>query len=536
MKHVLTVLGVVAFGLALAQTAPSVVNVAPNGNDQSGDGSLGKPFATLAKAASVAVAGQTIKLAAGTYTETKPAVVAPRVSIEGAGEAQTIISSSGVEIAPGVDVKNKDFKLWYDGSVIQLVSAPYPAPNPRYGKPSELLDTVDGSQTLSGFTVEGNRTTKAGVWVENRSNVTMHDVTIRNMKERGAVFAKGDLWWYEALPDGKWMRNTRLYNLTFVNTGTDLADESLGNLNIGGLEGAEIFNIKINDILGYGIKFIYVGHFRNVKIHDCVIRVSERDDKWGEDISIELWNLDKGNEVYNIDANTWFSFVNQWQIVKYLPQGDEAENLKLHDSKIVDLDGLSGKESVELMLAGAQVYNNYFQDKGFGLAVWGVQNPLKNYVIRNNVFANPNRAPRLGFGNSAAVFVPDVATNFKIYNNVFDRMGYGLSLDKARGVDVRNNVFLNSDTLDVYGGQGLTFTNNLKFDTDPKKLKWGVSALQPDASNLLADPMFRRTGDPAMNFYVPSSANSPVLGAGFDTGMFGGAKPFIGAFNLEGKR
>jgi hypothetical protein len=525
------------FNAVLAQSAnkstttATTIFVAPTGNDSTGDGSREKPLASLAKAAALAQAGQTIELAAGRYFESRPAIVAVRVNIVGAGPDQTILDSSGVELAAGVDPNNKDFKLWYDGSLIQLISAPYPLPNPRYGRPETMLAAVDGSQSLAGFSIEGHKKLKAGVWVENRSNVTMHDVTIQNTKERGAVFAKGDMWWYEALRDDLWMKNTTLYNLNFINAGTDLADESLGNLCIGGLDGANIYNIRINDILGYGIKFIFVGHFRNVKIHDSNIRVSERDDKWGEDIAIELWNLDSGNEIYNIDANTWFSFVNQWQIVKYFPVGNETNRLKVYNNKIVDLDGLSGKESIEITVSGVEVYNNYFQDKGFGLAIWGFNYPLKNYLIHHNIFANPN--PRLGFGRSAAVFVPDVATNINIYNNTFDRLGYALSLEKGRDVRIQNNVFLNAEAGELEKGSEVIFSHNLKFNRDPNKNQWQIGATTLGAGNQLGDPQFRQSGDRASNYYRPTSANSPLIGKGVAVGLaFSGLAPDIGALGL----
>jgi hypothetical protein len=514
------------------------VYVAPNGNDTSGDGSSGAPFRSLAKAASVTQSGQTIQLAAGTYTETKPAVVALGVNILGAGEGQTILDSSGVELAPGVSPTANDFKLWYDGSLIQLISAPYPAPNPRYGSPSDMLPAEDGNQTLSGFTIEGNEKLKAGIWVENRNNVTLHHITFKNLAQRGAVLAKGDMHWYQPMPEGKWMKNTTAHDLTFINSGTDLSGESLGNLCLAGLDGADIYNINISEDKGYGIKFIYVGHFKNTKIHDSYIRVPEVDSLWGEDISIELWNFSGGNEVYNIDANTWFSFVNHPQLIAYQPTGTEASNLKIYNNRIVDLDGVSGKETVESALSGVQIYDNYFQDKGYGVAIWGSkhagatsESTIKNVMIHHNVFANVNRTVRYGFGNSSGIFIPDLALNINIYNNVFDRMGNALTLTGGSGVQVKNNVFLGTDGNDATGGTNVTFDHNLKFHSTTTKAAWNLNGVTLGANNILGDPGFNGTGARPQPYYAPSGDSSRVVNAGVDVGFpFIGSAPDIGTF------
>jgi hypothetical protein len=170
----------------------SVYHVSPVGDDNPGRGTREMPFKTLAYAATMVPPGEgdTIKLSAGTFFETEPALIPMGVHVKGAGENATIISSRGVKINPGVNTTDKDFKLWYDGSLIQLVS---PGREAFRIKSSPAIAPEDGNQTISGFTIDGNgKKLKAGIWVENRNNVTMHHVSFRNIQQRGAVFAAGN--------------------------------------------------------------------------------------------------------------------------------------------------------------------------------------------------------------------------------------------------------------------------------------------------------------------------------------------------------
>jgi hypothetical protein len=517
------------------EAAAQTYYVSPSGSDSTGTGTSASPWKTLAYAAAQVPAGQgnIIHLKAGTYNETQPTLLGLATNIEGEGESTTILKSSGVTIDPSVDQNSGEFPLWPDGSMIQLVSAPY-SPGKYYGSPSEMLPAQNGNQTLSGFTIDGLNSLKAGVWVMSRNNVTMHHVTVKDTKQTGAVFAKSDMWWYEALPDGKWMQNTNIYNCTFQSCGT----KQRGNLSLAGLDGANIYNITVNDMDGgYGIKFMYVGHYRNVKIHDCNIRVSEYDPEWGECISIELWNFSTGNEVYNIDCNTWLSMVNHGQITAYEPSGTEINNLKIRNVKMIDQDGSSGKEAIECALSGVEISDCYIQDKGFGIAVWNGagQTLKKNYSFHNNIFANVSRTPGFGFGKSAAVFVPDPAQNMKIYNNVFDTMGNGLNMDGVNGADVKNNVFMNTLGADVENGSSITFKNNLKYHTDSQKGNFIVGSITVDSTNILGNPGFKNTGSRWDTYYQPASSTSLVVNKGVNVGLpYVGSAPDIGRFEYGG--
>ncbi len=520
------------------QEAPEGYHVSPSGSDIAGNGSSGNPWKTIAYAASQVPANQdlTIYLAAGTFTETEPIELPTGVNVEGAGEDQTFINSSGVTLPAGITGAEGDYRLWPDGSLFQLVSIPY-TNGSYYGPPEEMAPAIDGNQTLSGFTINGQGTLKAGIWVMSRNNVTAHHITIKNTKMNGAVFGKSDMWWYEAMPDGAWMKNTTIHDMKFINA----AEAQKGCLRLAGLDGAEIYNIDIDDQGGaYGIKFMYVGHYKNLSIHDCNIRVSDYDPEWGEAISIELWNFARASnsEIYNINCNTWLSLVNHTQIPSYEPEGDNVDALDLHHVVMIDEDGSSQKEAIEAALSGVKIHDCYLQDKGFGIAIWnGVGSLLKkNYEIYNNVITNVDRDPGFGFANSSAIFIPDPAQNVKIYNNVFERMGVALEITAASDVDVKNNIFIKSEGDDIKGGSG-NASYNLKYHTNPQKAAFNSSL--GGSNNITGNPGLKETGPRSTqytfgSYYEPASTSSLVVDAGTDVGLsFGGSAPDIGAFEFN---
>jgi hypothetical protein len=513
--------------------------VSTTGVDAVGRGGSSNPFRTIAYAAQQVPAGQnnTIYLNAGTYSETQAIKLPLGVNLEGAGESSVTITSAGPIPAPGVDQSSGDWKLWYDGSLIQLASPSYNNDIAlKYGSPAEMTPAANGNQILSGFTCDGNnKQIKAGVWVQNRNNVTMHHVTFKNFQMRGAVFGRSDMWWYVPLPDGKWMNNTIIHDCTFTNSGADLGGESLGNLCLAGLDGADIYNITINESQGYGIKFIFVGHYRNVKIHDCNITVPESDPLWSEDISIEMWNFSYGNEIYNITCNTWLSMVNDVHFNDYNPTPTNPSNLKIKNVRMVDQDGSSGKEAIECALSGVEISDCYVQDKGFGVAIWGGAGwggsiQIHDVLIHHNIFANVLRTPGFGFGNSSGVFVPDPVNTIKIYNNVFDRMGNGVQLN-GTGFDVKNNAFLFTEGADVEGGSGVTFNNNLKYHTNSTKANFVGNT--SGSNNVTGNPGYQNTGARWDTYYKPSSSASFAVNKGTNVGFpYVGSAPDIGRWEF----
>ncbi|MEN1783648.1 MAG: carbohydrate-binding protein [Bacteroidota bacterium] len=520
--------------------------VATDGIDAPGQGTSSNPFKTVAYAAQFASSpGSVINIGPGSFTETEPIRLAPGVDLIGAGESLTTLYSTGVSIPEGIDPNSNDWKLWYDGSLIQLIS---PRRVEFRNNKSEAIPPTNGDQSLSGFTIDGgNKSLKVGVWVENRNNVTMHHVTIQNCQQRGAVFGPGDKDWY-IMPE-YWMYNTTIHDVTFIENGTDIPynpqtgtwPETLGNLCLAALDGADIYNVTIDDQIGYGIKFIYDGFFKNVKIHDCSFNLNENDNLWGEKIAIEQWNLGPGNEIYNIQCNTWLSIVNHPAMFND-PQG--TEHMKIYNVSMIDQDGVSSKEGMEIALPGCEVYDNYIENKGFAIAIWDMGR--KNVVIRNNIFRNTQKQSYFS-GAGTAVHLdnsrPWDYENIKIVNNVFDSYwGPAVRILGARvdNVDIANNIFLNT-RLEGQGdiqinGADLTnvrVENNLKYNATGINPGWEIIGASTEANNIVGNPNLKMTGAFEGPFYQPSSSSSVVVDGGKDVGFsYSGSAPDIGKWEF----
>jgi hypothetical protein len=503
----------------------SAYYVSTSGTNKAGNGSKDKPFKTLSYAASMVPADEndTIFIGPGIFEEMEAVVLQTGVNLIGSGESETILKSSGVTLPSGIDPKSNDYKLWYDGTLIQLVSP--------HRKEFRRVNTVayapaNGNQTLANFTIDGNaKQLKAGVWVENRDNVTMHHVTFKNLAQRAAVFAPGNKAWY-TYPE-YYMKGIRIHHCTFINSGRDLSDETLGNLNIGQLDGAEISDITIDDNEGYGIKFIYDGCFINTKIHDCAIKLNESDSKWGEDIAIELWNNGPGNEISNIKCNTWISVVNHPEM--YAKVSEEL-NMKISNVTMIDADGKSNKESVEVGTPNTEISNSYFENKGIGIAIWEMGR--ENITVRNNIFYSSN--DKSNWAGAPAVYIDNSKSwsfkKMKIYNNVFDgcAMGVRIKGQQIEDVTIKNNLFLAIDGVDVESSAKATLlSHNLKYFG--KQKQWNTLGVTSEESNLLIDPGLKLSGKKWDTYYQPTSSQSVVVDAGSETGFeFQGKSADIG--------
>lgn len=82
--------------------------IATTGNDTTGDGSSGNPWLTISKANSSSTTGDTIVLAAGTYTQAASLTLSAR-TYQGAGYDSTII-----------DFASGNFRLTLNGSVVTV--------------------------------------------------------------------------------------------------------------------------------------------------------------------------------------------------------------------------------------------------------------------------------------------------------------------------------------------------------------------------------------------------------------------------------
>ena len=136
--------------LAAVLALPAVAHaadkyVAVTGNDTTGAGTLANPYLTVAKAITVAVAGDTVRVGPGIYPQTATITMKRGVSLRGAGAGHTT--------------------LW-GNNVVRVL----------------LADGLNAGEVLSGFTITGGRNTNAegggGILCRNGSTLTITGNTV----------------------------------------------------------------------------------------------------------------------------------------------------------------------------------------------------------------------------------------------------------------------------------------------------------------------------------------------------------------------
>lgn len=127
--------------------------ISTTGNDVSGNGSIGNPYASLFKACSVSVSGDVVHVVTGSYVQNaQQVIVAPGVSIEGEGQTNTtILLTYSLAGSSG-----------FNNAAIQLVST---TPN------------TNGNQSISNIRFNGNYTCFSGVLVRARGGVIIRNCT-----------------------------------------------------------------------------------------------------------------------------------------------------------------------------------------------------------------------------------------------------------------------------------------------------------------------------------------------------------------------
>ncbi|MFM6850324.1 MAG: NosD domain-containing protein, partial [Terrabacter sp.] len=143
---VVAALGLAAVPIGAAEGAVTTLYVGPTGCSDTGTGTASVPYCTIAKAAKVAVAGQTVLVSSGTYTD---------------------------EVFP-----------WHSGvSGSPIVFQPAPG----------AMVTISGAKhgftisnqswiTVSGFTIQGS--TSNGIYIFNATGVTLSGNTVRTSGQR----------------------------------------------------------------------------------------------------------------------------------------------------------------------------------------------------------------------------------------------------------------------------------------------------------------------------------------------------------------
>lgn len=408
---------------------------AATGNDATGTGTLGAPWATLNKATTtITTAGNLIYAQAGTYIETTTCNFSPGVSLTGDG-ATTIIKST-----------------------ITAANTPILA--------FQSAEGTNGNQSISFVTIDGNSlATQWAVEIKGRSNISFHDCTIQNFLNRGIMWSgRND---NNALPPTIYATGNSFYNNIVNNCSGYIGGTGWGGLMIGGQTGMLVYNNTMTQVgrgagnNGWPIKYVNDGYLNGCKIYNNTITKDAYDGiTW--DFAIELFNV-AGLEIY---GNTIIGSVD----LNYQDTGIYQFSADIHDNIIgpttLQLQHERGV-ILEFQTFKCLIRNNTFKNL-YNPIFYSCRNlsPVFSNVISNNLMYNIGTTAGTQEGTGIMFrgqsFNNYICTNLKIYNNTMigdnsAQASKALDLTDAgsiTGCEIKNNLFQNFAYSYLFGDPG----------------------------------------------------------------------------------
>ena len=256
-----------------------------SGNDVTGNGSTGRPYATLSKASTEASNGDVIYFTSGTYYDSLKSFIPVGVSIDGAGRDLVTIYSTYIK-----NLNSYDYWINLNSST----------------------ENTNGNQFIRNVTFDGSNTSCVrGIIITARGNVAIYNCRIQNFKLAG-VYWRGSLHGYGQEPKNYAVGNT-FYNNIVDNCSNRMYPDSTkggsggGLLWVSGQQDMRIHDNLLSDTSrpagrNGNIIFSVEGNLKGLKYYNNkswsdpnVSTVSPS--TWN--IALEFWNCRGGMEFYN---------------------------------------------------------------------------------------------------------------------------------------------------------------------------------------------------------------------------------------------
>ena len=505
----------------------TIFYVSTTGNDITGNGTISNPWKTLYKATSTVVtANDIIHINTGVYTETLQCLLAPGVSIEGDGVTSVLKSTLTADFIP-------------------LLAAVSP-------------EGTNGNQYISNLKFDGqNLSTFWGINVAGRSNVSIHDITMVDFKDRGILFAgRSD---NVDGPPSIYATGNTLYNSIILNSAAYNTPNGIygrGAINIGGQDGMLIYNNIIVQnqrpigFNGWPIKYLNNGYLKGVKIYNNTLtKIPSTSTFGGEngwDFALELFNV-QGLEIYNNSINGSLDFNYQGD------RGVYPYSIYIHNNTFSQ-PGLSVfRENgiiIEFSVDGLIVENNVFNNISSGISFYPrTGTVIKDVTVKKNLFSNIgqiNNSEGYMIGGFNGALGSWTINNFEVYNNTFisatgnaapffavnltSSVSFIVNAFKFKNniiQGLRNNAIVSND-LSKFTNSQIQY-NDLFGNGDNVNIFYyqasatSLNGTNTVSNNLAVNPLFVGGG----NYYLQSS--SPLINAGTNVGLpFTGSAPDIG--------
>ena len=364
----------------------------PTGNDVTGTGSIGNPWASLYKACnSVSGSGDLIHVNAGTYVETNTCLLSVGVSIEGADSSTAIIQST------------------LTAAFIPIIRA------------SSAVGT-NGNQHISNIKIDGTMTVQWGILIEGRSNFSIHDISMKDVFSIGVLFDGG----VNAGEAATYGTGNSFYNNRILNCAEYAGGYARGCFCFGSQQGMLIYNNIITQdqraigLNGEPVKYWNGGFTKGCKIYNNTLRkkrlyATAGVNDW--DFCMELY-IQSGIEIYN---NTLYNGCIDLPAVF---KGTYSYGAWIHDNYITCDSPNAYRQSgiiVEVLIQNVIIERNTINNMSNGVYMTprifdvGIPFPGANtraVYVRNNLMTNV-------VGESGGSFVNFGGGSYQVFDSCF---------------------------------------------------------------------------------------------------------------------
>lgn len=525
------------FSIILEMSFAGSIYVAPLGNDATGTGSVGNPYATLVKAAAISAPGDIIHISDGVYTFSSGVSIPAGVSIEGSGPGK-------------VKLLGNYMNRSQSDALLMLIST---------------KDGTNGKQHISGITLDGNNLTSyQGVVVYCRSHVKIYNCSIKNFVNGGLLF-RGNYGHKKASVAAT---GNEIYNCKIENCG----DRTTGLVG-GGIVADGYADMIIHDNISRsggrpanhnGNNFSAAGTnmAAGLKIYNNKFYRPSTDGTKDNSFILEMWDSQGGMEIYNNE------FHGGTQAIDLGGNDDKSKGAYtygywIHDN-LFDAGTQFADLPVPLVVAidyegsgeNVMIERNHFRNYAYGIMITlgnVSERGIRNTTIRNNLFENIG-SRRIQF--SADIFVngggcPDTygkISHLDIFNNTHSSNSLAALMiigfkrtDTLIGLKYINNIVTNIRshgyvTIDGNAGYMDSFIirNNISFNNARGNEISFENGASPPVHYRYFAPIKK---EPKLSKDFRLKTDSPAIDAGFDVGLpYRGSAPDIGAFETGAVR
>lgn len=454
-------------GFNSSATNRYVATAANGGNDANNGLTPGTAYLTLGKAASVAVAGDLIIVAAGTYSQTTQVIVAPSVSITGAG---AWVGGTRINLSFNVTGANG-----YNQAAIQLVTA--------------SVNNNIGNQSITGIWFDGNNfTCYNGILVRCRSNVIFSFCKFTNFGITAIAF-NGKSNNTTGLPPSIFSQGNQVTNCSFFDC-SDRITQAANSISAGSISYSGQRNLLIqydtlrninkpqghNGNLFGGVQGNSIG---TKWLNNIFQKPADEGNQFN--FGIENW-YDQGGTIYAY--NTYTGGGNAIDIgYGSANKGDSTYSWYIHDNLFTNPSLLTGNSGVQPVLSmaiqfesstniglrpqnatngDAIIVNNYCKNMGIF-----VQIGMSNYALDaiDNIYINHNVCETMGFANNvyAAPFLFGLSNGLKIDSIFVDNN----TIVGCAGVGAPKGMMILQNDMAAGGISNIFFRNNICLGITP---------------------------------------------------------------------